>query len=142
MNNIALILRDQQTAYKPGSRLSGEVQWNIELNSATIVVSVFYQTEGIGSEDATTILTQTIEACSTTGSQNFAFTLPSSPYSFSGKLITLRWAIGAEIKALKTLTIIPIIISPTDSEINLYCHENVPNLDQIKKPKTVEFNTY
>jgi hypothetical protein len=45
--------------------------------------------------------------------------LPEGPYSFSGQLITLSWALWLIPKKSKESGKFPIVISPTGEEINL-----------------------
>jgi len=53
------------------------------------------------------------------GAKDFSFTLPESPYSFSGKLISLIWAIELTCSAGSETLRREITLSPTGQEIVL-----------------------
>ena len=55
-------------------------------------------------------------------SRNFEFKIPAGPYSFSGLLISLAWALELELD--KECLQYDIVVSPTGKEISLYSGAN------------------
>ena len=54
-----------------------------------------------------------------TGNRPFRFQLPDAPYSFSGKLISLIWAIEAVAEGIKEAARYEFVLAPEGREIEL-----------------------
>ncbi len=65
----------------------------MEKEPKKIEIRLFWYTKGKGTEDAQIVAATLIVPNVQQGSQEFNFILPKHPYSFSGKLISLIWAI-------------------------------------------------
>ena len=141
MNKIELKLINEHNFFKPGSILKGNIIWNIDIIPQTITISLCYWTEGRGTEDAVSIAKEEVKITNPSGEQPFEFPIPNSPWSFSGKLISVNWAVAAEIRSKNLFTLIPITISPTAAEINLYGHPDDPRDIKVKKPLLVVTTT-
>jgi hypothetical protein len=77
----------------PGERVRGVVRLVGRRAPVPPVLRVrlLWYTEGKGDQDVHTVEAQTLDP-----SGRFEFQLPASPYSFSGKLVSLIWAIEVE----------------------------------------------
>ena len=60
---------------------------------AYLELSLFWHTKGKGTKDVGIIDTIRIDNPGTLGGRHFKFLLPHGPYSFSGKLISIIWAL-------------------------------------------------
>jgi len=116
---IQIHIRDQQSAFRPGETLAGETSWQFHQPPASVEVRLFWFTRGRGTEDVELIQSVSFEAPRQQDQRSFQFTLPDSPYSFSGKLISLIWAIEAVTKPGNDSARIEFIVSPTLAEILL-----------------------
>ncbi|MFI5377735.1 MAG: hypothetical protein ACHRHE_00395 [Tepidisphaerales bacterium] len=117
MADISIQLDGNRLSYRPGERITGHVDWT---GSASARLELLWTTRGRGDVD-----TQVVNTAAWTGdpslpqSQPFAFELPASPWSFSGKLVTLIWRLrlvldgGLEAAA-------DIVVSPTDAPVDLH----------------------
>ena len=105
--------------FLPGDTLSGRAVWHLEDDTETIEVRLFWYTSGKGTEDVVIIDSVRTDAAGTAGERSFSFRLPDGPYSFSGSLITLAWAL--EIIALPhgATERIDFIVAPTPVEVRL-----------------------
>ena len=122
--------------YTPGEILRGQVYWDIDLvkNSDGGEVRLFYYTSGKGTQDVKVINTLSVPATSTKGNQKFEFTLPSEPYSFSGKLISLIWALEFQMLESDETERLEFVMSPSGKEVDLYAHSDgsLPSYSNIK----------
>ena len=120
--NHAEIIIPQDTFY-PDSEINGIVKWNLEKPPKKIDLTLFWKTSGRGDPDGDCIIGLKLQK-KASGEKEFTFKVPNSPYSFSGKLISLQWHL--RFKTISpTLTITKnIIISPTEKEIILTPVEN------------------
>ncbi|MFC4992024.1 hypothetical protein [Rubritalea tangerina] len=119
-NALSISLTHTSDSYLPGDTLHGQIHWpNATAPSQKVAVRLFWFTEGRGSQDLEIIdeLQLTLSPHSPT---EFHFTLPHFPFSFSGKLISLQWAVEAiSLPDESHTSRHPFCLSPTKDEINL-----------------------
>lgn len=116
---ITLHLPGDRSAFAPGETLSGSVSWQLAQPATAIEVRLFWYTRGKGTTDVHVLKAQHFDAPGPRGSRSFQFLLPPEPYSFSGKLISLLWAIEAIAQPGDRSTRADLVISPTLQEILL-----------------------
>ncbi|MBL7154274.1 MAG: hypothetical protein ISS79_11200 [Phycisphaerae bacterium] len=119
MQELNIDIAEQKTSFRPGDKLAGTVRWNLPQNPESIEISLFWRTEGKGTQDVGVIETTKHATPGPLGQKDFAFTLPPAPYSFSGKLISIIWALEATVYPDDQTTRQQITISPTGQEVVL-----------------------
>jgi hypothetical protein len=119
MSELNIDLGDSKTSYVPGETVRGAVQWNVPGNPQRFDLSLLWYTAGKGTRDVGVIETVAIDNPGSFGSQDYAFTLPYGPYSFSGKLISLIWVIELTCTPGQETVRQEITVSPTGREIVL-----------------------
>jgi hypothetical protein len=129
-DSISIQLDQQSSEFLPGTTISGKVIWTASAETQKIELRLFWFTEGRGTQDI-----ELAEECSWDAQgqaeQAFSFTLPLEPYSFSGKLISLQWALEAvtlprESAAAKKI----FTLSPNGKELILSSVENSQTSDK------------
>lgn len=110
---LRIEIDSNQTSFYPGDEVSGTASWH-EDNFGGPEARLIWYTEGKGTKDIGIV--QTVRLVS--GLPRFRFVLPEGPYSFSGKLISLVWAIEL-VSPSGDSDRITITVSPTGSEIVL-----------------------
>jgi hypothetical protein len=107
--------------YRPGETFSGE--YRIESVSPdevrAIEVSVLWYTEGKGDQDSRLVSTVELANPGENEVRPFNIRLPEGPFSFSGKLISLVWALEAVAAPGSGARRLEITVSPTGKEILL-----------------------
>ncbi len=116
---IQVETRDGRTAFHPGEEVGGTVRWQMDRPPRSLEVRLFWYTEGKGGRDVGVVETLPLADPGPEGHQPFLFRLPDGPYSFSGKIIHLRWAIEAVAEPGDRAERIGIIMSPSGREIVL-----------------------
>ncbi len=81
------------TGLKPGEHLRGQAAWNLAATPEKLEIRLFWYTRGRGTRDVEVVERRTVARPGITGEEAFAFHLPDGPYSFSGKLISVIWAV-------------------------------------------------
>ena len=119
---------NDKTTFFPGEELGGKAMWITEKTPDTIELRLFWYTEGKGTQDVTVVDTQVIESPDSRGETEFTFILPADPYSFSGSLVSLAWALEIVVLPGKDAARCEISISPTGEEIDL-CSEGLHGED-------------
>jgi hypothetical protein len=119
MDQLDISLRQDKTDYAPHETVAGDIRWRLEASPRRIEISLLWYTSGKGTRDVGVIGTLAIDEPNSVGTKDFAFTLPEGPYTFSGKLISLVWAIEATCSPGDNTVRQQIVVSPTRQEIAL-----------------------
>lgn len=104
---------------QPNGTIKGEFHWKLEKAPKNLEVHLLWYTSGRGTEDVEIIETEHITTSGNVGQSYFSFNLPNEPYSFSGKLITLTWAIEVVATSPDETKKIEFMLSPTGREVSL-----------------------
>lgn len=118
MEKCSIHVDGGHVAYAPGEEISGRISWEFDARPESVELRLFWYTSGKGDRDSAVIDSVEVENPPPCGEEAFRFQLPESPYSFSGKLISLVWALElvTEPEAVERLD---FILSPTGTELDL-----------------------
>jgi hypothetical protein len=119
MNQLDLSLPDNQTSFRPGEWIEGKAVWQLDHSVDWLEVRLLWFTQGKGDSDVSVEDMVRIDNPSLNDSRPFRFQLPQAPYSFSGKLISLIWAIEIVGEGIKEAARLEFTLSPDGQEIEL-----------------------
>ncbi len=122
MGKLSIELSGGKNAFAPGEQVEGRIEWGLDANPKALELSLLWYTSGKGTRDVGVLQTNRIDGPGAFGSDTFSFTLPAGPYSFSGKLISLIWALELTCTAGDETMRKEIVVSPTGKEIILRSH--------------------
>jgi len=117
MDELIIQIEDEQTAFLPEQTVRGQVRWSRPVPPKKASLQLFWYTQGKGDEDTGLVEKIRFEAPQAIDKQRFEFQLPVGPYSFSGRLISLTWAL--ELHVDKEFLRRELVVSPHGSEILL-----------------------
>lgn len=119
MDPLHLEIAGGRTSFRPGEIVTGSAAWDLSAAPPSAEVRLFWRTEGKGTTDTGTADAVRFDAPAARDRRDFRFTLPGSPYSFSGKLISLVWAVELVVGPKDAAARAGLVLSPTGSEIRL-----------------------
>jgi hypothetical protein len=119
VEKLSVVLNEDKVAFAPRETIRGTAQWNLDANPRHLELSLFRYTAGKGTRDVGVVETRRFDEPGAYGEKDFSFTLPDGPYSFSGKLISLIWAIELTCSPGSETIRRGIVLSPTGHEILL-----------------------
>ena len=119
MQELNIEITDNRKSFKPGETIAGTVRWNVQGNPEAIEASLFWRTQGKGTQDVGVVETARFDSPGSLGQKEFSFKLPAGPYSFSGRLISLIWAVEATALPSDETARSEITVSPTGQEVVL-----------------------
>jgi hypothetical protein len=122
MGTLSIELNDGKDAFAPGGQVEGRIEWGLDANPRALELSLLWYTRGKGTRDVRVLNTHRIDSPGAVGSDKFSFALPPGPYSFSGKLISLIWALELTCTPGDETARKEITVSPTGKEILLGGH--------------------
>lgn len=119
MDKLKIALHEDKTAFAPRETLDGVIEWNLDSNPRRLDLSLFWYTAGRGMRDAGMVHQLSFDGPGTHGSKEFSFPLPDGPFSVSGKLVSIVWALELTCSPGSETTRRDITLSPTGKEIVL-----------------------
>lgn len=119
MSEMSITLRDGVAAFEPGARILGEVHWRMDEPADSIEARLFWYTEGKGTRDNAVVQAVTFHRPAQEETRPLEITLPIEPYSCSGKLVSILWAIELVALPTKENARLPLTMGPGGREIVL-----------------------
>jgi hypothetical protein len=116
---LQLTLDENRTAFRPGDEITGRAVWDVTEQPSRAEVVLTWSTRGKGSEDSDTIETANFDHPQLRDQRTFRFTAPNQPCSFTGKLISVVWAVELFVEPGDTSAREAIVIAPDAREITL-----------------------
>jgi hypothetical protein len=124
MSSLEIQFADGKTKYRPGETIEGVAFWDLPQKPAAVELHLYWGTQGKGTVDLETVQTVRFDGISAQDRRPFRMTLPPSPYSVSGTLVSIVWGIEivtepkSDVQNMATFT-----MSPTGEEVKLQALE-------------------
>jgi hypothetical protein len=119
MSECSILLPEDRVSFYPGDTMTGTVSWNLDEPPRVVELRLFWRTEGKGDQDLEIAGVVRYENPSQRDEEAFEFALPDGPCSFSGKLISLIWALELVALPSEETERLEFFMSPTGEEILL-----------------------
>jgi len=116
---LNLQLTQDPSTLVPGQVIDGNVGWNMDEPPKRAMLRLFWYTEGRGTQDVGIIDELELPSQRATCQGTFRFTIPDVPYSFQGRLVTLKWAIELVLNKGKQVERLDLIVSPWVEQVKL-----------------------
>lgn len=124
---VTVVPSDGTTARRPGDQLEVEASWRLPEPPASLEARLIWFTRGKGTQDVGVVESKPIGEPRAKGQERIRFKLPDSPYSFSGQLVSLIWAVevvasGGEVGRWE------FVLAPDGREILLEQPKHAPRV--------------
>ena len=119
MGTMTVEIDGGRDAFAPGERVEGLASWELPEPPSALEVRLFWSTSGRGDEDQETVAVETVPSPAASGWVRFSFQLPPGPYSFSGRLISLAWAIELVAQEEGAAGSASIVVGPESREARI-----------------------
>ena len=116
---IQVETRDGVTSFRPGDEVSGRAWWQLGRTPTEVVARLFWYTQGKGTQDVVIVQEETFPGPGEQDQRKFSFRLPDGPFSFSGRLISLIWAVEVVALPGDDTGRVEFTVSPTGDEIRV-----------------------
>lgn len=116
---LRIDLDREDGGFLPGETLRGRASWRLDQQPSTVDLRLFWYTSGKGTRDIDIVHTQRFEQPRREEQRAFSIDLPRAPYSFSGTLISLIWAIELIVAPGLEAERKEFVLSPSRNEIVL-----------------------
>jgi hypothetical protein len=119
VSRLEITIDEDRTWFRPGDTVSGRVAWRLDDDGESLELRLFWFTRGRGTEDVEIVDQLTTNRPEAAGERQFRLSLPDGPCSFSGRLITLTWALEAVVSPGDLAARADLIVSPIAVEIDI-----------------------
>lgn len=119
IGRLSIQLQNGQTAFCPGEPVRGIASWDLAQAATAIEIRLLWYTRGKGTVDVQTVDGVNVTSPAPQDQKPFQFSLPQSPCSFSGKLISLIWAVELVVQPGERAQRIDLIVAPAGQELRL-----------------------
>lgn len=129
MSWMEIELEGGRTAFRPGEEVAGRVLWLIEEEAEgsdgpspveSAEVRLVWFTRGRGDRDSSIVAAENLLRPEAADRRTFRLPLPAGPYSVSGKLLSVVWAVEAVLEPGSRAARTEIVVSPTGREVLLH----------------------
>lgn len=108
----------------PGQTIHVRAGWQRDEPPESARVTLFWYTQGRGTQDVGVVAEQDLDTSLLSQEEQFEFTIPPSPYSFSGTLIALKWAVELIIDRGDEVERLELMVSPWVEQVRLKAVED------------------
>lgn len=119
MDTLSIETVNHRTVFPPGGDLDGVVSWQSDSPARSLELRLFWHTTGRGRSDVQVVAIRRFDQPADRERRDFHFVLPDSPYSFSGKIINLQWALELIAQPSGECCRFDLAVSPSESPIAL-----------------------
>jgi len=119
MNKLQIDIGAEPQFFKPGQKIAGRVTWQVDQAPTSAELRLFWYTSGKGTQDVGTIEAVPFPAPQLNDDRTFSLTLPREPYSFSGQLISVVWALELLVEPGSNVQRQDFFVSASGAEVLL-----------------------
>ena len=119
MGRVSLQLEGGSREYEPGAQVIAIADWEFETPEESIELRLYWKTRGKGDMDTNVVQEVSFDKPEPRGQKRLGIQLPDSPYSFSGKLVSLIWTLELEAFPSEESDIVEFTLAPGGKEIML-----------------------
>jgi hypothetical protein len=116
MSGLRIEIDGDRRAFKPRDTLAGRVSWDVA-RAMSAELRLFWFTRGKGTEDVGLVESLAFADTRATDQRQFRFILPREPYSVSGTLLSIVWALELIVEPGSEVERREFVLSPTEREI-------------------------
>jgi len=119
MSQLKIAVREDRTQFLPGDEIVAAAYWKLDGPPRSVEARLFWFTRGKGTQDVNVVETILFDHPLVEEARPVRFHLPEAPYSFSGRLVSLIWALELVVEPGSESARIELTVSPTGEEIDL-----------------------
>ncbi len=116
---LILTIDNDLREFAPGQVIEGVAGWQDEAGIRDAVLRLFWYTEGRGTQDVNVAAEKEFAVFPAACEDRFQFTLPDQPYSYSGAITSIQWALELVLNKGKDVLRVDILVSPWTEKLTL-----------------------
>ena len=117
---LGLTVGGQRRVFSPGEAIEGVASWRLDAPPQSVEVRLFWYTKGKGTRDVGVVQLVSVATPGAAGEERFEIFAPQGPPSFSGRLVSLQWALELVVEPGSLAERVELVIAPEGREIVLH----------------------
>ena len=113
-------LRENRTAFAPGDEIAGAVLWECDAVPRSAELRLLWFTRGKGTDDVGVVEAVSFDNPQAGDTRPFSLRAPDSPCSFSGRLISVIWALELVLEPGDHCERVELTVGPGGREVILH----------------------
>lgn len=118
---------DAARGFLPGESLQVNALWALPSAPRSVEVRLCWTTQGKGTVDVEVVASHAVAQPAQAGRESFVFQLPASPYSCSGRLVSLVWLVEIVAEPSGQSANAEFVMGPGRKEVVLDAALNAPS---------------
>jgi hypothetical protein len=119
MPDLRIDIENGRTACAPGDTLAGHVTWSVDRDPSSAELRLFWYTSGKGTQNVGVVQTVPFDRPQRSDRRDFRMILPLAPYSCSGTLVSIVWAMELIVEPGSQTERVELTIAPGGNEVVL-----------------------
>jgi hypothetical protein len=119
LDSLMIDVEGSKRAFSPGETLAGRVTWTVDVDPKSVELRLFWYTAGKGTQNVGVAQTLPFATPSRSDRRDFRLTLPAEPYSCSGSLISIIWALELIVEPHGLTERVEFTMAPGGTEVIL-----------------------
>jgi hypothetical protein len=119
MADLQIDIDNGRRAFSPGDPLAGRVTWTVDAEPKSAELRLFWYTSGKGTQNIGVVQTIPFERPQRSDRREFRMVLPQQPYSCSGTLVSIVWALELIVEPQSWTERVELTIAPGGTEVAL-----------------------
>ena len=119
-SELGIFIAENRTRFLPGEKLTVTALWALPEKPESVEVRLFWYTQGKGTQDVGVVKAEPIAPVDAAGERTLTFQLPQQPWSFSGRLVSLLWAVELVVEPKGRAARAEFTLAPDGREILLH----------------------
>ncbi len=116
---LSIAINEDRRKFSPGENLAGRVTWTVDADPKSAELRLFWYTSGKGTQNVGVVQRIPFGAPQRSDRRDFSLMLPREPYSCSGSLISIIWALELIIEPHSRTERVEFTMGPNGSEVIL-----------------------
>jgi hypothetical protein len=119
VHDLHVDITDGRRNFSPGETLTGRASWTADPVPSSAELRLFWYTRGKGTQDVGVVESVPLASPQVSDRRDFRFVLPHEPYSCSGSLVSIVWALELIIEPGTRASRVEFIMAPSGAEVVL-----------------------
>ncbi len=116
---MTIEIEANRRTFSPGDTLAGRVSWTLDRDAKSAELRLFWYTSGKGTQNVGVDQTIPFANPEMHDRRDFRLTLPRAPYSCSGSLVSIIWALELIVEPGGKTERVGITLAPGGTEVIL-----------------------
>jgi hypothetical protein len=119
MDSLTIDIEGGRRNFTPGETMTGHAGWTLDKDPKSAELRLFWYTSGKGTQNVGVVTTMPFEGPGRSERRDFRIALPPEPYSCSGSLVSIIWALELIVEPHGLTERVEFTMAPGGSEVIL-----------------------